>query len=111
MPPPPKRKWHPRKPNGAANGSTSAASTNPSTPTTPSSVAQQPKRPKVGDAASKAAGEGAVDVKHMYSTSAGGGSAKPFAALSGTLDRALLDGLDKMGFEYDVPCPGCVRAC
>jgi ATP-dependent RNA helicase MSS116 len=96
MPPPPKRKW--RRPqgdrvNGAASGS--------STPTTPrSTVAQQPKRPKVDDAI--APGEGAigiVNVKQMYSTAAGDAQAKPFSALSGTLDKALLDGLDKMGFE------------
>jgi len=99
MPPPPtKRKWHPRKPanNNTASGSASNASTAPGTPT---ALAQQPKRPRVENAAPKP--EGGVDVKQMYSTSAGGDSAKPFSALSGKLDKALLDGLDKMGFEYD----------
>jgi ATP-dependent RNA helicase MSS116 len=60
-------------------------------------VAQQPKRPKVEDVVPRV--EGAVDVKQMYSTSAGNASAKPFSELSGVLDKALLDGLDKMGFE------------
>lgn len=60
-------------------------------------MAQQPKRPKVEDGTPKP--EGTVDVKQMYSTSAGGEAAKPFSALSGRLDKALLDGLDKMGFE------------
>lgn len=92
MPPPPKRKWHRPRTNGTANGS------GPGTPTTPlNTVAQQPKRPKVDDAVPKA--EGTVDVKQMYSTSAGNASAKPFSDLSGKLDKALLDGLDKMGFE------------
>lgn len=101
MAPPPKRKWHPRRPagaNAAANGTNSAASSNPSTPTTPrSSIAQQPKRPRVEDSAPKP--DGTVDVKQMYSTSAGGGEAKPFSELSGKLDKTLLNGLDKMGFE------------
>ena len=95
MPSPPKRKWHRPKGNGVANGS---APNTPTTPITPrSTVAQQPKRPKVEDAMPTA--EGTVDVKQMYSTSAGGGSAKSFSELSGKLDKALLDGLDKMGFE------------
>jgi hypothetical protein len=95
MPPPPKRKWHrPRgdRANGAATPSTPGTSTTPRT-----AVAQQPKRPKVEDAMQKP--EGTVDVKQMYSTSAGGATAKPFSELSGKLDKALLDGLDKMGFE------------
>ncbi|KAH5015624.1 ATP-dependent RNA helicase [Parastagonospora nodorum] len=96
MPPPPKRKW-PNRPRGGggANGSASG------TPTTPrSTVAQQPKRPKVEDAAPAAEG---VDVKQMYSTSAGNASAKPFSELSSVLDKSLLDGLDKMGFEFMSP--------
>jgi hypothetical protein len=98
MPPQPKRKWHrPRgdRANGAANGS---APSTPSTPGTPrTALTQQPKRPKVEDAMPTA--EGTVDVKQMYSTSAGDASAKPFSELSGKLDKALLEGLDKMGFE------------
>jgi ATP-dependent RNA helicase MSS116 len=42
---------------------------------------------------------GSVDVKQMYSTSAGDSSAKPFSDLNGKLDKTLLDGLDKMGFQ------------
>ncbi|KAF2031361.1 ATP-dependent RNA helicase MSS116, mitochondrial [Setomelanomma holmii] len=96
MPAPPnKRKFYrPNRANGAANGST------PNTPTTPI-IAQLPKRPRVEDAAAKV--EGTVDVKQMYSTSAGDASAKPFSELSGVLDKALLDGLDKMGFEFMSP--------
>jgi ATP-dependent RNA helicase MSS116 len=91
MPPPPKRKWHRPRTNGPANGSA------PNTPTTPlTALTQQPKRPKVEDALPKTEG---VDVKQMYSTSAGDASAKPFSELSGKLDKSLLDGLDKMGFE------------
>jgi ATP-dependent RNA helicase MSS116 len=98
---PPKRKWHPRKATNA-NGSASNASTAPGTPTTPrSTMAQQPKRPRVEQAAPAAEGTiGVMNVKQMYSTSAGGGEAKPFSTLSGKLDKALLDGMDKMGFEY-----------
>jgi hypothetical protein len=91
-PPPPKRKWNrPRNSNGPANGSANG------TPTTPlTALAQQPKRPRVEDAVPKPE---ALDVKQMYSTSAGDASAKPFSTLSGKLDKSLLDGLDKMGFE------------
>jgi ATP-dependent RNA helicase MSS116 len=93
MPPPPnKRKFY--RPNRANNGAGNGSA--PNTPTTPT-VAQQPKRPKVDDTVPKAAGT--VDVKQMYSTATGEASAKPFSALSGVLDKALLDGLDKMGFE------------
>lgn len=98
MPPPPKRKWHrPRgdRPNVAANGSATGSN---STQTGPRpTIAQQPKRPKVEDTPPN--GAGSVDVRQMYSTSAGDAEAKPFSALSGTLDKALLNGLDKMGFE------------
>jgi ATP-dependent RNA helicase MSS116 len=105
MPPPPKRKWHPRKTGtpanaNAANGSASNTSSGPGTPTTPrSTMAQQPKRPKVDAAPMPEGTIGTMDVKQMYSTSPGGDAAKPFSALSGRLDKALLDGLDKMGFE------------
>jgi ATP-dependent RNA helicase MSS116 len=93
MPPPPKRKFpRPNRGNGAANGS------GPGTPTTPRTAGtQQPKRPRVEDAMPPAAGS--VDVKQMYSTSAGDSSAKPFSDLNGKLDKTLLDGLDKMGFQ------------
>jgi hypothetical protein len=93
MPPPPKRKFpRPNRGNGAPNGSA------PGAPTTPRNApAQQPKRPRVEAAAPQAVGT--VDVKQMYSTASGDASAKPFSALSGKLDKTLLDGLDKMGFE------------
>jgi ATP-dependent RNA helicase MSS116 len=97
---PPKRKWHPRKATNA-NGSASNASTAPGTPTTPrSTMAQQPKRPREQAAPAAEGTIGVMNVKQMYSTSAGGGEAKPFSTLSGKLDKALLDGMDKMGFEY-----------
>jgi ATP-dependent RNA helicase MSS116 len=60
-------------------------------------MAQQPKRPRVADAVP--ASVGTVDVKQMYSAATGEANAKPFSALSGTLDKTLLAGLDKMGFE------------
>jgi ATP-dependent RNA helicase MSS116 len=94
MPPPPKRKWPNRPRGGGGAGANGAA---PGAPTTPrNTVAQLPKRPKIEEAAPKADG---VDVKQMYSTSAGNAEAKPFSQLSGVLDKSLLDGLDKMGFE------------
>ena len=97
MPPPPKRKWPNRPRGGGGGGGGGANGSVPGTPTTPrSTVAQQPKRPKVQDAAPAAEG---VDVKQMYSTSAGNASAKPFSELRSVLDKSLLDGLDKMGFE------------
>jgi hypothetical protein len=40
-----------------------------------------------------------MDPRRLYSTSAGGQEAKPYASLTGTLNQALLQGLDKMGFE------------
>ncbi|OAL02684.1 ATP-dependent RNA helicase MSS116, mitochondrial [Phaeosphaeriaceae sp. SRC1lsM3a] len=99
MPPPPKRKWH--RPKGDRANGTATPST-PATPTTPrTAIAQQPKRPKVENAMPKP--EGTVDVKQMYSTSAGDATAKPFSELSGKLDKALLDGVDKMGFEFMSP--------
>jgi ATP-dependent RNA helicase MSS116 len=95
MPPPPKRKFNRNRTGGAANGSGPGT---PDTPTTPrSTMAQQPKRPKVNDALPTSVGT--VDVTQMYSTSAGEATAKPFSALSSVLDKTLLDGLDKMGFE------------
>jgi ATP-dependent RNA helicase MSS116 len=99
MAPPPKRKFNRSRGGGAANGSGSGT---PDTPTTPrSTMAQQPKRPKVAETlpAVHSSVEGTVDVKQMYSTSAGEATAKPFSTLSSVLDKTLLEGLDKMGFE------------
>jgi ATP-dependent RNA helicase MSS116 len=93
MPPPPKRKWNRPRPAGAAPGN--AAS--------PHSTATLPKRPKTEEASKQAAPSGPVDVKAMYSTSAGSGEAKPFSDMAGTLDPALLNGLDKMGFQFMSP--------
>lgn len=97
MPPPPKRKWH--RPRGdRANGTPGNATGNPATTNNARApFSQQPKRPKVEEMAAQDVGQ--VDVKQMYSTSAGEATAKPFSALSGTLDKTLLDGLAKMGFE------------
>lgn len=93
MPPPPKRKWNRPRPAGAAPGN--AAS--------PHSTATLPKRPRTEEASKQAAPSGPVDVKAMYSTSAGGAEAKPFSDMAGTLDPALLNGLDKMGFQFMSP--------
>jgi hypothetical protein len=93
MPPPPKRKFpRPNRANGAPNGSAPGAPTTPRTGPT-----QQPKRPRVEAAEPQAVGT--VDVKQMYSTASGDASAKPFSVLNGKLDKTLLDGLDKMGFQ------------
>jgi ATP-dependent RNA helicase MSS116 len=59
-------------------------------------MGQQPKRPKVEDAQQKV---DTVDVRQMYSTSAGDAAPKPFSDLKNKLHPALLEGLDKMGFE------------
>jgi len=95
MPPPPKRKW-PRGRGGGGdrtNGTpTQGGLTNPR-----SAMAQQPKRPKMEDAQPKP--EGSVDVRQMYSTAAGDAAPKPFSELKDKLNKGLLDGLDKMGFE------------
>src|SRR5690242_12321871 len=91
MPPPPKRKWHRPRPNGAAPNNASPHST----------AAQQPKRPKTAEVIQQEMGStGPVDVKAMYSTSAGGAEAKRFSEMAGALDQSLLNGLDKMGFEF-----------
>ncbi|KAF2854186.1 ATP-dependent RNA helicase MSS116 mitochondrial precursor [Plenodomus tracheiphilus IPT5] len=99
MPPPPaKRKWPRRNGGERFNG----GSATPSAPTTPrSALAQQPKRPKVDDAQPLSAGP--IDVKHMYSTAAGDAAPRPFSDLQDKLNKGLLDGLDKMGFEYMSP--------
>ncbi|KAJ4400335.1 hypothetical protein N0V91_008794 [Didymella pomorum] len=95
MPPPPKRKWHRPRPNGAPpnNGA------NPH-----STAAQQPKRPRTEDVKMQdVAATAPVDVKAMYSTSAGNAEAKRFSEMKGTLDEALLNSLGKMGFEFMSP--------
>ena len=95
MPPPPKRKWHRPRP-------TVAAPNNAANPM--STAAQQPKRPRHEDVIKQESGStGPVDVKAMYSTSAGGAEAKKFSEMAGALDRALLNGLDQMGFEFMSP--------
>ncbi|KAH9859931.1 hypothetical protein IAQ61_011714 [Plenodomus lingam] len=98
MPPPPaKRKW-PRR-NGGERSNGSATPTAPMTPRT--ALGQHPKRPKVEDAPPTSASP--VDVKQMYSTAAGDAAPKPFSDLKDRLDKSLLDGLDKMGFQYMSP--------
>lgn len=95
MPPPPpaKRKWPRRNGGERSNGANT-----PTTPITPrTAVAQQPKRPKVEDTLPKA--DGTIDVRQMYSTAAGDAAPKPFSDLSNKLNKGLLDGLEKMGFE------------
>ncbi|KAI1522687.1 SrmB Superfamily II DNA and RNA helicase [Pyrenophora tritici-repentis] len=47
--------------------------------------------------------EGGVDVRQMYSTAAGDAQPKPFSELKDKLNKGLLDGLDKMGFEFMSP--------
>jgi hypothetical protein len=42
---------------------------------------------------------GAPNVKAMYSTAAGNAEAKKFSEMAGKLDKSLLLGLEKMGFE------------
>ncbi|EMD67549.1 hypothetical protein COCSADRAFT_82392 [Bipolaris sorokiniana ND90Pr] len=44
-----------------------------------------------------------VDVRQMYSTAAGDAAPKPFSELKDRLHPGLLDGLDKMGFQYMSP--------
>ncbi|EDU40617.1 DEAD/DEAH box helicase [Pyrenophora tritici-repentis] len=100
MPPPPKRKW-PRGRGGGGGDRTNGAATQGG-PTNPrSTIAQQPKRPKMEDAQPKP--EGGVDVRQMYSTAAGDAQPKPFSELKDKLNKGLLDGLDKMGFEFMSP--------
>ncbi|RAR14217.1 ATP-dependent RNA helicase MSS116, mitochondrial precursor [Stemphylium lycopersici] len=102
MPPPPKRKW----PRGRGGGGGGGDRTNGGGPTRGTSMprstmAQQPKRPKMEDTQSKP--ENSIDVRQMYSTAAGDAAPKPFSELKDRLDKGLLDGLDKMGFEYMSP--------
>lgn len=83
-----RRNHHPYRPRRpAVNSQAPAASHSP---------AQQPSVPTVEPPT-------VMDPRRLYGTSAGGLEAKPYASLTGTLDKALLQGLDKMGFEYDTP--------
>ena len=98
MPPPPKRKWNRPRPSGGAPNASAQQST----------AAQQPKRPRGNNAAPQNAAPqtegGPVDVKAMYSTAAGNTEAKRFSEMAGKLDNSLLQGLEKMGFEYVHHC-------
>jgi hypothetical protein len=97
MPPPPKRKWPRGRGGGGGGDRSNGAPTTPGNPAAPrSTMGQQPKRPKVEDAQQKV---DTVDVRQMYSTSAGDAAPKPFSDLKNKLHPALLEGLDKMGFE------------
>jgi ATP-dependent RNA helicase MSS116 len=97
--PPPKRKWPRGRGGGGRGGGDRATGANTTTgPASPRpAMGQQPKRPRVENAAPKP--EGTVDVRQMYSTAAGDAAPKPFSELKGKLNQGLLDGLDKMGFE------------
>jgi hypothetical protein len=97
--PPPKRKWPRGRGGGGRGGGDRTNGANPNMgPAAPSpAMGQQPKRPRVESTQPMA--EGTVDVKAMYSTSAGDAAPKPFSELKGKLHQGLLDGLDKMGFE------------
>ncbi|KAF2012428.1 DEAD-domain-containing protein [Aaosphaeria arxii CBS 175.79] len=96
MPPPPKnkqgqsgRRRHPYRTKKPANDANS---------TTP---AQQPKLSNDNnDAVSQPE---VIDVKGLYGNSASGGEARPFSSLGRTLDQSLLNGLNRMGFEYMSP--------
>ncbi|CAN9100630.1 unnamed protein product [Alternaria alternata] len=98
---PPKRKW-PRGRGGGGGGDRANGAPGRSGPTNPrSTMSQQPKRPRVEDSQAKA--ETGVDVRQMYSTAAGDAAPKPFSDLKNKLNPALLNGLDKMGFEFMSP--------
>ena len=98
MPPPPKRKWPRGRGGGGGGGDRTNGAPAQGGPTNPrSTMAQQPKRPKMEDTQPKS--EGGVDVRQMYSTAAGDAAPKPFSELKDKLNKGLLDGLDKMGFE------------
>lgn len=101
MPPPPaKRKW-PRR-NGGERSNGNATPTTTSSPHT--ALTQQPKRPKVDDVQSNVTST--VNVKQMYSTAAGDAAPRPFSDLKGKLNKGLMDGLEKMGFESVSPMGG-----
>ena len=90
---PNRRPYPSRRPAGKANGNGEANGVSP---------AQQPSRPRTvaaGEVAGEVEPPGVMDPRRLYSTSAGGGEAKPFKSLGDTLDKGLLEGLDKMGFE------------
>ena len=94
---PPKRKW-PRGRGGGGGGDRANGAPARGGPTNPrSTMSQQPKRPRVEDTQPKP--ETGVDVRQMYSTAAGDAAPKPFSDLKNKLHPALLNGLDKMGFE------------
>ena len=95
---PPKRKWPRGRGGGGGGGDRANGAPGRGGPTNPrSTMSQQPKRPRVEDAQPKP--ETGVDVRQMYSTAAGDAAPKPFSDLKNKLHPALLNGLDKMGFE------------
>jgi hypothetical protein len=98
---PPKRKWtRGGRGGGRGGGGGDRANGTPARGTpmnSRSTMAQQPKRPRVEDTQPKS--ETGVNVRQMYSTAAGDAAPKPFSDLKNKLHPALLQGLDKMGFE------------
>ncbi|KAI4663519.1 uncharacterized protein J4E78_003935 [Alternaria triticimaculans] len=100
---PPKRKWTRGgrgggRGGGGGGGGDRTNGTPGRGPANPrSAMSQQPKRPRVEDTLPKP--DAGVDVRQMYSTAAGDAAPKPFADLKNKLHPALLNGLDKMGFE------------
>jgi ATP-dependent RNA helicase MSS116 len=80
-----RRNRHPYRPRRPAANQTPASSASP---------AQQPSVPAVQPPTP-------MDPRRLYSTTTTGQEAKSYASLTGTLDKALLQGLEKMGFEYD----------
>ncbi|KAH7117154.1 ATP-dependent RNA helicase MSS116, mitochondrial [Dendryphion nanum] len=60
-----------------------------------------PRRPTV-DAAQSMETPKVMDVRRLYSTANGAHEAKPFSSLD-LLDKSLIAGLDKMGFEFMSP--------
>jgi hypothetical protein len=100
---PPKRKWTRGGRGGGRGGGggggdrTNGAPARGTPMNSHSTMSQQPKRPRVEDTQPKS--ETGVDVRQMYSTAAGDAAPKPFSDLKNKLHPALLNGLDKMGFE------------
>lgn len=100
---PPKRKWtRGGRGGGRGGGGGGGGDRTNGTPgrgpaNARSAMSQQPKRPRVEDTLPKP--DAGVDVRQMYSTAAGDAAPKPFADLKNKLHPALLNGLDKMGFE------------
>ncbi|KAF5854668.1 hypothetical protein GGP41_007430 [Bipolaris sorokiniana] len=101
MPPPPKRKWPRGRGGGGGGDRTNGGAATPGTFTPRSTMAQQPKRPKMEN--TQPTPDTSVDVRQMYSTAAGDAAPKPFSELKDRLHPGLLDGLDKMGFQYMSP--------